>query len=121
MLIALDRHQHFRASKRVRQWRRAVWLRLVPVGIVLWREVNVVLRRIAVGNVQLLIDHGTQHMWSVVTAVLIERDAGRRRGKSVFAHLRAVGRRAILDINKSIGQLAVGYDVVFSCEVRALL
>src|SRR5437868_3777930 len=69
MLIALHRNQNFSARKFVRQRRRAVRLRLVPIGIVLWREVNVVCRRITVGDCDWLIHHYTENVRLVMAAV----------------------------------------------------
>src|SRR4051794_13176675 len=57
VLVALHRNQSFSSLEFMRHRSGAIRLRLVPVVIVPWREVNVVLRRIAIRNVQFLIDH----------------------------------------------------------------
>ena len=72
VLIALYRHQNFSARKSLFDGRRANALRLVPVRIVLWRKVDVVLRRIAVGDLQLLIRLDTHNVRHIVATVLIQ-------------------------------------------------
>src|ERR1051326_4401228 len=76
MLVALDGHQNFSAIEALLDWRRAVRLRLVPLGIVLRRPVNIVLRVIAIGDVDLLIRLHTQDVRSVMATILIELDRG---------------------------------------------
>jgi hypothetical protein len=73
MLIAFHRHQHFRPRQLMLQWRSAVGLSLVPVGIVLRREVDIVLRRIAVSNRNRFVDDYAQDVRLIVTTILIER------------------------------------------------
>src|ERR1051326_6069012 len=89
MLVALDGHQNFSAIEALLDWRRAVRLRLVPLGIVLRRPVNIVLRVIAIGDVDLLIRLHTQDVRSVMATILIELDRGGRRGPGVIGQLLA--------------------------------
>ena len=72
VLIALDWHHHFGRAQDMRQRRCSVWLRLVPIRIFALREVDVVSRRIAVGDAyRLLYDH-TQNVRLIVASVLVQ-------------------------------------------------
>ena len=51
----------------------AIGLRLVPIRIILWREMNIVRCRVAVRDVYILLHHHAENVRPIVTTVLIER------------------------------------------------
>src|SRR2546423_11068244 len=72
MLVASDWHQHFGAREFMRQRRSAIGLRLVPIGIALGCEVNIVRRRIAVLDRDRFVNHHAENVRLIMTAILIE-------------------------------------------------
>ena len=113
MLIALYRNENLRASESLLNRRRSVWLRLVPLRIVFRGRMDVVLSRIAVSNLQLLVCLDAQHVWPVMTSVLIKRYRVGRGGKGIFANLGAVCQGSLLDVDKCVGQFAIANHGVF--------
>ena len=115
VLVALNWNEHFRARKALLDWRRTVGLRLVPFLIELWCRVNVVLCRVAVGDLELLIDHNAEYVRRIVTTVLIELNLACWCGPGVLGNLFAAVDGAFLDVDEHVGELAVFNDGVVSC------
>ena len=107
VLITLHGNENLSASESLFNGRCSVWLGLVPLRIVFRSRVDVVLRRIAVSNLQLLVCLDAQHVWPVMAAVLIKRYSVGRSGKRIFANLCAICERAVLDIDKCVGEFAI--------------
>ncbi|PYS80321.1 MAG: hypothetical protein DMF70_11115 [Acidobacteria bacterium] len=99
----------------------AVHLRLVPIWVVRRHEVDVVRRRVAVGDADVLIHDHAQHVRFVVATILIKHDRCRRSGKSVITNLLGAIDRPLFYVDESIRQLAVFDGPVFGHQVRALL
>src|SRR5215208_3452476 len=74
MLIAFNWNEHLRPRKSLFNWTLSGRLTLVPLCIEFRRGVNVVCGRIAVGDLQFLIDHQAQHVRYIMATVLIELD-----------------------------------------------
>jgi hypothetical protein len=120
MLVALHGHHRFCDVEFVRQRPCAVRLRLVPVGIILRREVNVVCRRVTVLDRDRLLCYYTENVRLVVATVLIEHRRRRWRCPGKVANLLAVSERSVLDVNERIRELAVLDGPLFRHQIRRL-
>src|SRR5205814_8200264 len=85
-----------------------------------WREVDVVRRRIAVSDVDILLRHNSEDMRFVMTTVLIQRGGRAGHIEGPITNLRVIGQCSILNINKRISNLPVFDGPLFRRQVRAL-
>src|SRR6185369_2624600 len=102
MLVALDRNHLFSASEGLLDRRGAVGLSLIPFRIQFRRRVNVVLRSVAVGDIDLLVDHDAQYVWSIVATILIELNGSRRYRPAIVSDLLTTVDGSFFDVNKGI-------------------
>src|SRR4026207_1620550 len=117
MLIAFHGNQHFSTRKGLFNGSRAVGLSLVPFGIALRRRMDVVLRRIAIRDRQLLVCLYSHNMRDVVASSLSRGHRGGGSWIGIVASLRAVSSRAVFDVNKHVREFAVFDSRVFSWKV----
>ena len=82
---------------------------------------DVVLGRIAVGDVQFLIDHYGRNVRLVVTTILIQSQSVCGSLKAPVTNLRAIGKRSLFDIDENIGELTIFNNGVFGSQIGILL
>ena len=92
MLITFHRNHYLSYIELVRKWCGAVGLRLIPIRILrrIWREVDVVGRRIAVRDADILLSHDSEDVWLVMTTVLIQRGWRAGRIEAPITNLRVI-------------------------------
>jgi carboxyl-terminal processing protease len=86
--------------------RGALRLTLIPFFVDLWRWMDVVCRRITIGDLQSLVGANTQNVRDIMTSALIQNHGFRWHRKLQPTDLRAISQRSFLDVHKDVGQLA---------------
>src|SRR4030095_6008359 len=106
MLIALHGEHDLLARKGLFEGRCLGSLRFVPLAIIFWCWVNVVRRRIAVGDLQGLSGHHAEHVGMISASALIQYGRVFWKGKGTVT-------QPLFHVYENVGQVAVGGHDVF--------
>src|SRR5256714_9542406 len=104
VLVARYWNRYVRRCKFGHQRVRPFWLRLVPIGIVLWHEMRIVGRGIFICDLYRLLCLHSNYARSELTSVMREQNRSCGRLKGI-----PVQRFTGLNVHKNVGELS-GFD-----------